>query len=238
MQVLALLRPPPDRRDLERGLLAELARHAQAGGGQLPNAWTVLLSPRDRRRRARELSTWAALLPHQLIEEYRRLGRAPAGLVTLAFDVDRALRPGTFRVSGQVRPGRAEGTQLPRMLPGNPRLVLPTGGSVPMGSPGAAGLEQEVVLRPGQFVIGRDASADLRLPDPTLSPRHVLLDISPDGQQVRVHELGSRNGTAVDGVPVLARDLVDGNRLTVGHTTVVFRRDPLSDGAGRQGGEG
>ena len=50
-------------------------------------------------------------------------------------------------------------------------------------------------LRSG--ILGRGRSADLTLPDPTLSRRHLRVVV--DGTGVRVEDLGSRNGTRVDG---------------------------------------
>lgn len=118
---------------------------------------------------------------------------------------------------------------------GRPRLVFPAGGSARHGTAAATGAGQEVLLPSGRFVIGRGKDCDLRLPDPAASPRHVALEA---GEQVRLTDLGSLNGTRVDGVPALEVLLVDGNRIDLGATTLVFRRDAGDeDDGGRQGGE-
>jgi hypothetical protein len=213
----ALLRPPPTRDDVAAALRAELQPYAD-GTRQVPNAWTVWLSPRDARRRGSELPQWSAVLQEQLIAEQRRGGLPVSGFLTVGL-------PAVV-----VRDDPA--------LPGRPRLVLPAGGTVEHGSPAAAGVEREVLLTPGSFVIGRDRDADLRLQDPTVSPRHVLLDVSSDGHPIRLRDLGSVNGTRVNGVPTVAFDLVDGNRIDLGEATLVFHRDPLDPSPGRQGGEG
>lgn len=55
-------------------------------------------------------------------------------------------------------------------------------------------------LPPGDHVLGRSPYTDLQVVDPNLSRRHALLRISPD--EVRLHDLGSANGTWVAGTPV------------------------------------
>jgi S-DNA-T family DNA segregation ATPase FtsK/SpoIIIE len=60
------------------------------------------------------------------------------------------------------------------------------------------GIRAGVAVDAGRpLVVGRGASADLRIDDPALSPRHLLLH---DGV---LDDLGSRNGTAVDGHEVV-----------------------------------
>ncbi|MGN6333288.1 MAG: FtsK/SpoIIIE domain-containing protein [Motilibacteraceae bacterium] len=54
-------------------------------------------------------------------------------------------------------------------------------------------------LLPGQRTLGRSTSCSLPLPDPDCSRLHAVLDIAPSG--VLVRDLGSTNGTEVDGRP-------------------------------------
>lgn len=125
-------------------------------------------------------------------------------------------------------PGRPDGTAPP----GRPRLAPVHGGSVRHGEP----VMTELALRAGCFVLGRDRAAELRVDHPSVSPRHALLEVEPDGG-VRVRDLGALNGVTVDGVPVAAARLHDGNRLDLGEVQLVFRCDPVVDDGGRQGGE-
>jgi two-component system response regulator GlrR len=69
-------------------------------------------------------------------------------------------------------------------------------------------------------VVGTHDGADLRLGDRAVSRFHCELEIGP--HQVVVTDLHSRNGTIVDGVPVLRAPLRDGARLAIGTTTLVF----------------
>jgi DNA-binding NtrC family response regulator len=74
-----------------------------------------------------------------------------------------------------------------------------------------------------RIVVGTGEGADLILTDPTVSRFHseVVLE---DGRAV-VKDLGSKNGTLVDGVPVIVAPLRDGCVLTLGKTTIRFARE-------------
>jgi DNA-binding NtrC family response regulator len=69
-------------------------------------------------------------------------------------------------------------------------------------------------------VVGTHAHADVRLRDRTLSRFHCELGL--DAQRVVLRDLGSRNGTRVDGVPVLAAPLEDGARISLGRSALRF----------------
>ncbi len=83
-----------------------------------------------------------------------------------------------------------------------------------------------------RLVIGADPRADLVLEDPALSKFHCEIRIAEGMATVR--DLGSRNGTRVDRVPVIEAPLRDGSVLEIGRTTLRFelgKRDieiPLS----------
>lgn len=66
----------------------------------------------------------------------------------------------------------------------------------------------------GSLVLGRGQDADIRLEDDLVSRRHC--EISFDGTNVTVTDLGSTNGTFVDGCQVSASLLNEENRLQVG----------------------
>lgn len=69
--------------------------------------------------------------------------------------------------------------------------------------------------------IGRDGEADMNLADNAVSTRHARLTMAPSGTYVR--DLGSRNGTFVNGRRIHRRcRLVDGDRLRLGNTILKF----------------
>jgi FHA domain len=76
-------------------------------------------------------------------------------------------------------------------------------------------------LTQGTHVIGRGQDSAFRLPDTGVSRRH--LEISWDGQTATLSDLGSTNGTTVNGNPVQTWQLNDGDVIRVGHSSLVFR---------------
>ena len=87
-------------------------------------------------------------------------------------------------------------------------------------------------LRGEETVIGRDTSADIAVPDGGASRRHCVLRLG--GGAFSIADLGSLNGTFVNGIPVQARALAHGDRIEVGRSTFIF----LSDAGEFSGGEG
>ncbi|WP_068433821.1 FHA domain-containing protein [Piscicoccus intestinalis] len=66
-----------------------------------------------------------------------------------------------------------------------------------------------------QVVIGRSADADIRIDDPEVSRRHAQLVATGPGGWV-VSDLGSVNGTYVDGRRVTSADVGDGSVIALG----------------------
>jgi pSer/pThr/pTyr-binding forkhead associated (FHA) protein len=75
----------------------------------------------------------------------------------------------------------------------------------------------------GSTVIGRGDQANLRLPDVGISRRHARLDY--DGSQVVLTDLGSTNGSMVNGQRISAVALNPGDMIQIGTTTLTFRVD-------------
>jgi FhaA, N-terminal domain/FHA domain len=86
------------------------------------------------------------------------------------------------------------------------------------------GTDRRVALEPGVNVVGRGQDADLRLADTGVSRRHI--EIRFDGQSAVLHDLGSTNGTIVNGHRVQSWQLADGDVIRVGHSVLVYRQAP------------
>ncbi|GAA1172133.1 antibiotic biosynthesis regulator FhaA [Ornithinimicrobium humiphilum] len=82
-----------------------------------------------------------------------------------------------------------------------------------------------VPLTAAVTVLGRDGSADLVVDDPGVSRRHAEVRISHDGPhlQVLLRDLGSTNGTYLNGEQIGDEELHDGDRVTMGRSTLIFR---------------
>jgi diguanylate cyclase (GGDEF)-like protein len=90
-------------------------------------------------------------------------------------------------------------------------------------------------LEAGEVVLGRGEGCTLVLNDPGLSRRHCR--VIKQGEQVFIEDLGSSNGTFVDGDMVQGRrPLHEGARIHLGRQTVLSltRQDPLERHAARQ----
>ncbi|WP_285526501.1 FtsK/SpoIIIE domain-containing protein [Streptomyces lavendulae] len=87
-----------------------------------------------------------------------------------------------------------------------------------VAGPDAGGVH---LLHPGAVRIGRSADADVPLDDPDVSRLHCAVTVRADGR-VTVADLGSTNGTTLDGAPVGAGTvpLPPGALLRVGESTL------------------
>jgi len=70
-------------------------------------------------------------------------------------------------------------------------------------------------------VLGRKPSCDYAIADPTVSGRHAELSRTAEGW--RIKDLGSRNGTRVNGWLVDERALEEGDIVALGAAVFVFR---------------
>jgi hypothetical protein len=149
-------------------------------------------------------------------------------------------------------PGGPGGPGAPGMPagPGGPPVSGPPGGYPPPGMPvspagpgpqfggpppgpggppaqGGAKLVssdgREYTVAIGSTTIGRGEQASMRLPDVGISRRHARLDF--DGAQVVLTDLGSTNGTLVNGQRISAVALNPGDVIQVGTTSLTFRVD-------------
>lgn len=206
----------------------------------VPNDFVVELGRHDFDR----LHPWAEPLGDELAamvrEHAAEQGYTFVGPVNVALDLLPDVDTGTFRVRSGVTAGDVvEGglhvvTSTPASdtkgasgptttLPGRPRLVLATGGKASQGSPESRGEEQVLHLTHSVTVLGRAGEADLQLNDPGVSRRHAEIRLE-SGDFVLI-DLGSTNGVRVNQVPVVRALLHDSDRIELGSTTLIFRRD-------------
>ncbi len=76
----------------------------------------------------------------------------------------------------------------------------------------------------GKCPIGRGTASKLRIDHPLVSRDHAIIDHTDRGYVIR--DCGSRNGTIVNDSPVKTPVVLqDGDRITVGPTTIWFRSD-------------
>jgi pyruvate/2-oxoglutarate dehydrogenase complex dihydrolipoamide acyltransferase (E2) component len=78
-------------------------------------------------------------------------------------------------------------------------------------------------LRTGSNIVGRGTDSDLQLLDQGISRRH--LDVQYDGNFATAYDLGSTNGTTVNGHEISSQLLRHGDVIRVGHTRIVFHQE-------------
>ncbi len=164
----------------------------------VPNHFEIHLSDAD----AERFAEMAATLRRELCDAAREHARDESytfvGPVSVDLVVDDAIRTGSFSISGVLREG-AGGT-------GAGSLVLSSGERIALGD------------RP--VVIGRLPECEVMLSDANVSRRHA--EVRPSGDGWIVVDLGSTNGTRVNGVRVAEQRLAAGDVITFGATTATF----------------
>ncbi len=91
----------------------------------------------------------------------------------------------------------------------------------------------QIPLERGTVVLGRGQDADIRFEDELISRRHCALSF--DGGSVTVEDLGSTNGTFVDGNYVHRQILNSDNRLQIGKMVLkVAYKDPSEEAFSRE----
>jgi len=89
------------------------------------------------------------------------------------------------------------------------------------------GTEKErIAVTKEPVVIGRLSTNDVVLSDPNVSRRHA--ELRREGSQWTIIDLGSTNGTVVNGKLAREHRLKDGDKLTFGNTELVFKEKRTS----------
>ncbi len=77
------------------------------------------------------------------------------------------------------------------------------------------------------ILIGRGDAANLHIDDPKASKLHAVIDITSD-EEIHLLDLGSTNGTKVNGEKIHRQKIKIGDEITVGHTSIKFAFRELS----------
>jgi hypothetical protein len=232
--------------ELARKLAKEMDDHRTVSVSRVyvPNEYTIYLSPADRQQFSGYEESLVGELQEYLAEHARReryaLLTAPDVLVT----TDADLAVGEFGIATRLVPADPGSDAEPLESP-EPALELPVGQPgqtmiyrAPVPVPGAdddvppkpaeqevvtltvAGRKQEVTSP--RLVLGRSRGCDVYVADLNVSRRHA--ELRQEGATYWIVDLGSTNGTVVNGKRVERERLRDGDRITLGSTEIVFGR--------------
>ena len=167
-----------------------------AGRVLVPNTYVVELGPSDADRLKEYDEPLRAELATMVTEAAQERGWSFVGPVEVQFHEVPDLMTGAFQVRSAVVAG-----EVPQASRTEAHLEIGTR-SVPLDTP---------------KVLGRGTEADVQLTDTGVSRRHAQIT------GTRLVDLGSTNGTRVNGTRVTEADLVDGDRITLGGTEIVYR---------------
>jgi hypothetical protein len=208
--------------------LDDRAAIVSRGTTLIPNHFTVELGEHDYER----LSMYAASLGEELAEVVRTHAAEQhyqlSGPVEVRFEQVDGLDIGRHRIRSTVVPGVAPVSDQPRSrVPGT---------RAPSGRDRTERAQTQVVSSPTAWlevhgqrhpltraitVLGRGSDVDLRIEDPGVSRQHAEIR---SADTTTILDLGSTNGTIIDGRSVKEAELYDGARIVLGSTTLVFRR--------------
>jgi hypothetical protein len=164
----------------------------------VPNQFTVRLSEADHDEFADIHDSLCRELAETAREHARGEGYTFMGPVAVELAVDPKMRTGAFAIDARLREGRG-GT-------GAGSLLLPTGERLPLGE--------------DTLTIGRIPTSTIVLADPNVSRNHA--EIRPQGTGWVLVDLGSTNGSRVNGGRIATHELRDGDELQFGNTKIRF----------------
>lgn len=192
------VKPVEFARKLEREMDGH--RSVSVGGRTItPNSYRFSISEADFDQLADIRHTLTRELADTARQHARDQGYGFVGPVEVTVEADPGVRQGVLSVEGRFVEG--EGARAPGSL------LLPTGDRVPLG---------EYTVS-----IGRQHDCTVVLADPNVSRRHA--EVCPAGDGFAVVDLGSTNGTKVNGTRISgSRPLVDGDEVRFGNTVMHF----------------
>jgi hypothetical protein len=154
-----------------------------------------------------------------------RLSSAASASATPARTASAGSRPSTRGPAAGVAPGEQEetapsGADLRTRISGSARsLDLPAGIRCSLTVLSGPDAGKRLALERPRVLVGRD-NGDLALSDKEVSREHCAFEIM--GVTCTVKDLGSRNGTWIDGERVQSRQLSNVAEVTVGNSTLLF----------------
>jgi hypothetical protein len=220
--------------ELARKLAKEMDEHRSTSVTRVyvPNEYTIYLSPGDREQFEGYENSLVSELEEYLAEHASRENYALLTPPRIVFETDDDLGVGEFGLATRMAQyGRQGDEEAPESAtPGATMIYKPRTQPTEAASLVELGVEREVgvlswngqrrVLDKQRSVLGRSRDADVQIEDANVSRRHA--EVVQEGSAYWLVDLGSTNGTEVDGRRVQRARLDDGSQFTLGETTVTF----------------
>jgi hypothetical protein len=230
--------------ELARKLVKEMDDHRNVSVSRVyvPNEYTIYLSSQDRRQFGGYEGSLVGELQEYLAEHARRERYALLAPPTVLVTTDEDLAVGEFGIATRlVGAQSADGDAAPLDLPPEqPAHTMVYRAPVPAPVPVVPEPEPQAEPEPEpervsvtfagrehpidaeRVVLGRSRECELRVPDLNVSRRHA--EIRRENGGYWIVDLGSMNGTIVNGKRIDRKQLDDGDRITLGSTEIAFAR--------------
>jgi hypothetical protein len=223
--------------ELARKLVKEMEDHRVISVSRVyaPNEYTVYLAPADRDQFASYEDSLRSELQQYIAENARRERYELLSPPEVKFETDDDLEMGEFGIATRMVQGAAPQPDAPpsQPEPGATMVYRKPPVETEAVSAEELGLGREIVsltingtkheLDGGHTVIGRSKECDIQLPDPNVSRKHA--EVRQEGAAYWVIDLDSTNGMEVNGRRQKRAKLRQGDRITLGSTELVFRRE-------------
>jgi hypothetical protein len=227
--------------ELARKLVKEMEDHRVISVSRVyaPNEYTVYLGSADREQFASYEDSLKSELQEYIAENARRERYELLSPPEVKFETDDDLEMGEFGIATRMVQGAAGApVQLPPQPEAGATMVYRQPVETESVSVEELGLGRESVsltvdgtkheLDRREVTIGRSKDCDIQLADPNVSRRHA--EVRQEGAAYWVIDLDSTNGTEVNGRRQKRAKLRQGDRITLGSTELVFRRETESEG--------
>jgi Protein of unknown function (DUF3662)/Inner membrane component of T3SS, cytoplasmic domain len=222
--------------ELARKLIKEMEDHRVISVSRVyaPNEYIVYLAPSDREQFATYEDSLLSELQEYIAENARRERYELLSPPEVRFESDSDLEMGEFGIATRMVQGPVPqpGEPSPQPQPGA-TMVYRKPADTEAASAEELGLGREIVsltvngtkheLDQRQVVIGRSKDCDIQLSDPNVSRRHA--EVRQEGAAYWVVDLDSTNGMEVNGRRQKRAKLRQGDRIMLGSTELLFRRD-------------
>jgi len=232
-------RSPVQPAEIAKALARAMDDRRQVGVGAVyaPTRFTVQISDEDAEEFGDFTSTLSGELATFLIGHAEERGYRLAARPLIEFTVHEGLKLGRFRVAAEMAaaptPEQQPVAPTPRQsaIDDRPKpSVEPV--ATPEPEPASAGnmrilstvtvsdLHHDVALEGERLVIGRLGECEITIADANASRRHAAFVREGDGWAIE--DLGSTNGTRLNGAPVTYERLKDGDLIEIGATQLRF----------------
>ena len=222
--------------EVGRRILREMAQGKTVSVNRIyaPNEFRVLMGPDDHGRFAQMEAGLAREFSELVIDQAKQNRWNLMGLPRISFEAVEKMGKGEFKVEAALaadpdRPAQVS-THDPEDDPGTDSRAISSDTATRLGVQGAGAILvvvddqdkpiEKISVTRTPVVVGRMSACDVVLSDANVSRRHA--ELRREGSKWIIEDLGSTNGTLVDGKLAKQHELHGGETLSFGTSTLRF----------------